>query len=91
MTILQDLSQTKANADVLAELELLREENAKLRQAKASKGVSLKVTEKGGVSMYGLGRFPVTLYRGQWERLIAHAEQVKDFIQANASQLSVKD
>lgn len=93
MTILPDLSQKPIQDidDVLAEMELLREENAKLRAAKAAKGVSLKVTDKGGVSMYGLGRFPVTLYRGQWERLIAHAEQVKAFIEANASLLSVKE
>ena len=53
--------------------------------------VTLKVTEKGGVSMYGLGRFPVTLYRGQWERLIAAADDVTSFIAANASLLSVKE
>lgn len=89
MTILQDLSQ--GNADILAELELLREENAKLRAGRAAKDITLKVSTKGAVSMYGMGKWPVTLYRGQWERLIAHADTVREFIQANASQLSVKD
>lgn len=53
--------------------------------------VSLKVTEKGGLSMYGLGRFPVTLYRGQWERLLSAKDDILAFIEANASSLSVKD
>jgi hypothetical protein len=53
--------------------------------------VTLKVTEKGGVSMYGLGRFPVTLYRGQWERLLGAADDIQAFINANASLLSVKE
>jgi len=51
--------------DVTTELERLRAENAQLKRA-ANRGVSLKVSEKGGVSVYGLGRFPVTLYKEQW-------------------------
>ena len=53
--------------------------------------VTLKVTEKGGVSMYGLGRFPVTLYKGQWERLLNAAEDIKAFLEANSDCLSVKE
>ena len=87
MTILQDMTQTQ---DLMAELELLREENAKLRAGRA-KAMGFKVTDKGGLSVYGLGRFPVTLYRGQWERLLAKAEDIKAFIEANKAQLSVKD
>ena len=86
MTILPDMTQTQ---DILAELELLRAENAKLKQAKATGGI--KVSGKGAVSVYGLGRFPVTLYRGQWEKLIGMIPQVQAFIEANAASLSVKD
>jgi len=53
--------------------------------------VTLKVTEKGGASLYGLGRFPVTLYKGQWERLLSAAEDIKAFLEANADCLSVKE
>jgi len=52
--------------------------------------VSLKISEKGGVSVYGMGRFPVTLYREQWERLFAHREQIEAFIAANAASLKAK-
>jgi hypothetical protein len=74
-----------------AEIERLKAENEKLRQAGANKAVSgMKVTEKGAVSVYGLGRFPVTLYRGQWERLLSQAEAIQAFIKANEARLSVK-
>ncbi len=52
--------------------------------------LTMKVTEKGGVSLYGMGRFPVTLYRGQWERLLDNAQEIRDFIEAHASELAVK-
>lgn len=52
--------------------------------------LSLKVSEKGAVSLYGMGRFPVTLYGSQWERLLDHADEVRAFLTANASLLSVK-
>ena len=52
--------------------------------------LSMKVSDKGALSVYGLGRFPVTLYRGQIERLLAHAPQIKAFIAANDTLLSVK-
>lgn len=84
MAVLPNLAQMQE------ELAKLRAENEALK-AKKQGTVSLKVTEKGGLSMYGLGRFPVTLYRGQWERLLGHAEQVRAFIEANAGSLSVKD
>lgn len=73
-----------------AQIEALRAENAKLKAAKNGK-LSLKVSEKGAVSVYGMGRFPVTLYRGQWERLIANVDQITAFIEANADQLTVKE
>ena len=78
-------------ADILAELARLKAENESLRTAKASSGtISLKVSEKGAVSVYGMGRFPVTLYREQWEKLLAQAPKIRDFINANAAGLSTK-
>ena len=64
---------------------------AKLEEANKPKAITLKVSEKGALSVYGLGRFPVTLYRGQWERLFAFRQQIADFIKTNAALLSVKD
>ena len=64
---------------------------ALLQAASAPKALSLKVSDKGALSVYGLGRFPVTLYRGQWERLLAHKPQLEAFIAANAALLAVKD
>ena len=63
---------------------------ALLQAASAPKALSLKVSDKGALSVYGLGRFPVTLYRGQWERLLAAAPQLEAFISANAALLAVK-
>ena len=73
-----------------AELERLRAENAALKN-RATKGVSLKVSEKGGVSVYGLGRFPVTLYKEQWERLLDMAEDIRAFIADHAAELKTKE
>jgi hypothetical protein len=50
----------------------------------------LKVSEKGGLSIYGLGRFPVTLYKEQWIRLLEHAEEIKSFLKENDSSLKAK-
>ncbi len=63
---------------------------ALLQQAQAPKRITLKVSDKGALSVYGLGRFPVTLYRGQWERLFAERTSIEAFIKANASLLAVK-
>jgi hypothetical protein len=73
-----------------AELERLRRENEALKKG-ASKGVSLKVSEKGGLSVYGLGRFPVTLYKEQWIRLLDLAEEIRSFIASNDSALKSKE
>ena len=63
---------------------------ALLTAAQAPKALTLKVSDKGALSVYGLGRFPVTLYRGQWERLLDHAPTIRAFIAANAALLAVK-
>jgi hypothetical protein len=72
-----------------AELDRLRAENEALKRT-SSKGLSLKISEKGGVSVYGLGRFPVTLYKEQWLRLLDMAEEIRTFIKANEARLKVK-
>lgn len=69
--------------------ELLAENEALKKALRAT--VSLKVSEKGAVSVYGLGRFPVTLYKGQWERLLATADQIREFIEANHDKLKSKE
>jgi hypothetical protein len=62
-------------------------------QAQPARKISMKVSDKGGLSVYGLGRFPVTLYRSQWERLLAPdtVKAIGAFIQTNSTLLTVKD
>jgi len=78
-----------ADNDLQAELERLRAENAALK-SKSSRSVYLKVSEKGGLSVYGLGRFPVTLYQEQWEKLLARTGDLKTFIGENRDRLKKK-
>jgi hypothetical protein len=79
-----------AGEDVQAELARLRAENEALKQRRNS-AVSMKVSEKGGVSVYGLGRFPVTLYQEQWAKLLAMADEIKAFIEENRAKLKAKE
>ncbi len=77
--------------DVLrAELERLRAENEALK-ARTTRGVSLRVSEKGGLSVYGLGRFPVTLYKEQWLKLLDMADDIRTFIREHESLLKAKE
>ena len=78
-----------ANEDMEKELERLRAENAALKGGSA-RGLSLRVSEKGGLSVYGLGRFPVTLYKEQWEKLLGMVDEIKAFIKANEGSLKTK-
>jgi hypothetical protein len=76
--------------ELQAEIERLRAENESLK--KPSRGqMSLKVSEKGALSVYGLGRFPVTLYREQWEKLLGMSEDIRTFIQTHDSELKKKE
>ena len=75
--------------DMKAELDRLRAENERLK-TRQTRGVSLKVSEKGGVSVYGLGRFPVTLYKEQWMRLLDMADDIRGFIKENDARLKAK-
>ncbi len=76
--------------DLQAELERLRAENERLK-ASAGRPTSFKVSEKGGVSVYGLGRFPVTLYPEQWERLLGMGDELRAFIKDNTAKLKWKE
>jgi hypothetical protein len=77
-------------AELKAELEKLKAENEALK-ARGSRGVSLKVSEKGAVSVYGMGRFPVTLYQEQWIKLLDMADEIRTFIKDNESKLKKKE
>jgi len=79
-----------SDEDLKAELERLRNENASLKKGAAS-NVRMKVSEKGAVSVYGMGRFPVTLYKEQWLKLLDMAPQIRDFIAENQAHLKSKD
>ena len=75
--------------DLKAELERLKAENERLKNQRG-RPVSLKVSEKGGVSVYGLGRFPVTLYKEQWRKLLDMADEIRRFIEENEARLKSK-
>ena len=76
--------------DLKAELERLRNENASLKKDAAS-NIRMKVSEKGAVSVYGMGRFPVTLYKEQWLKLLDMAPQIRNFIAENQAHLKSRD
>jgi hypothetical protein len=73
-----------------SEVARLRAENEALK-ARAQRGGQLRVSDKGGVSVYGLGRFPVTLYKEQWRRLLDMADEIRAFIREHESELKSKD
>ena len=75
--------------DLQAEIERLRTENERLRAQRGGR-VSLKVSEKGGVSVYGLGRFPITLYKEQWGKLLDMAAEIRGFITEHDAELRGK-
>lgn len=75
--------------DLKTEIERLKAENETLKRS-SSKGLSLRVSEKGALSVYGLGRFPVTLYKEQWLRLLDMTDEIRGFIKMNEAQLKTK-
>ena len=79
-----------SDEDLKAELERLRNENAALKKG-ASEGIRMKVSEKGAVSVYGMGRFPVTLYKEQWLKLLNISNEIRAFIAENEARLKAKD
>jgi hypothetical protein len=79
-----------SDEDLKAELDRLRSENAALKKG-GSSNVRMKVSEKGAVSVYGMGRFPVTLYKEQWLKLLDMSDDIRAFITANEAQLKAKE
>lgn len=79
-----------ADEDLQREIERLRAENEALKKRPA-RSVSMKVSEKGALSVYGLGRFPVTLYKEQWVKLLALAPDIEAFIRDNDASLKTKE
>lgn len=78
-----------ADEDLKSQIEKLTAENEALKRT-SSRGLSMKVSEKGALSVYGLGRFPVTLYKEQWLRLLEMTEEIRSFIKQNETQLRSK-
>jgi hypothetical protein len=78
-----------SDEDLKAELERLRSENERLKSGRSG-ATSLRVSEKGGVSVYGLGRFPVTLYKEQWRKLLDMGDEIRAFIKQNEARLKSK-
>jgi len=76
--------------ELRAELERLKAENESLK-ARRSGALSMKVSEKGGLSVYGLGRFPVTLYQEQWVKLLDLGDDIRTFIRDHQSELKKRD
>jgi hypothetical protein len=79
-----------ADDELKAELERLKAENERLKSQR-SRGLSLRVSEKGALSVYGLGRFPVTLYKEQWAKLLDMADEIRGFLHDNDSVLKSKE
>ena len=79
-----------SDEDLRAEIEKLRAENDQLK-TKGVRGLSLKVSEKGEVSLYGVGRFPVTLYKEQWIKILGMKDEIEAFLHNNAHLLKTKE
>jgi len=75
--------------DLKAELERLKAENEALK-AKEKRGTYLRVSEKGGVSLYGMRRFPITFYREEWDRILGMSDEIRAFIREHAGELKTK-
>ena len=79
-----------SNEDLQTEIERLRAENERLKNKGASR-LTLKVSEKGAVSLYGIGRFPVTLYKEQWVKIMGMTEEIEKFLRENDHLLKAKE
>lgn len=82
--------ETMTREEMQAAIIAMQAQNAKLKAAQ-NRPIKLKVSEKGALSVYGLGRFPVTLYKSQWPKLLDHAEAIRDFLRDNDSLLASKE
>jgi hypothetical protein len=90
MTATGTWEKDMSDEETQAELERLRQETAALKKGAAA-GIRMKVSEKGAVSIYGMGRFPVTLYKEQWLKLLDMSDDIRVFIAANEAQLKTKN
>ncbi|MEJ0039037.1 MAG: hypothetical protein WDO68_23770 [Gammaproteobacteria bacterium] len=79
-----------SDEEMQAELQKLRAENELLKKSGRGK-LAMKVSEKGGLSVYGMGRFPVTLYKEQWLKLLDMGDEIRAFIAANQESLKAKE
>ncbi len=85
------MTASPTTAELLAMINALKADNAALKAAiPGPRALTCKVSEKGAMSVYGLGRFPITLYAGQWDRLIEAAPQLQAFLKANHGLLATK-
>ncbi len=84
-------NENESKPGLMREIEKLSAENQQLRTQLSVSKPDLRVSPKGGLSVYGLGRFPVTLYKEQWLRLLGAENQIRSFIRDNAAKLSVKN
>ena len=80
-----------SDEEMKAELERLRQENAALKNRPTRGAVALKVSEKGGLSVYGLGRFPITLYKEQWVKLLGLSDEIRAFLKEHDAELKTKE
>ena len=78
-----------SDEELKVELERLRNENAALKKGAAT-GITMKVSEKGGLSVYGMSRFPITLYKEQWLKLMDMSDAIRSFIDVNDTALKTK-
>ena len=78
-----------SDEDLKAELERLKAENEQLK-SRTGRAISLKVSEKGGLSIYGMGRFPITLYKEQWAKLLEMSDEIRAFMKENDAKLKAK-
>ena len=79
-----------SETDLQAEIARLQAENHLLK-GRSERGITRKVSEKGALSVYGLGRFPVTLYKEQWRRVLAMAAEIEAYVRENDSKLKTKE
>ncbi len=77
------------DADMKAELERLRAENEALK-SQSKRSIRLQVSQKGGVSLYGIRRFPVTFYKEEWDRILSMKDDIESFMAEHEGELKTK-
>lgn len=89
------MQSQQSHEAMVKEFMALKQQNEALKAQLAAKpvsnGLGIKVSTKGAVSVYGLGRFPITLYSSQWEALLAKSDAIKTFLKDNSAALKTKE